>query len=100
MDGKRAREVDPTLKPPEIRRTPPAAPARTGVLSEGWAAVLGLGWPLVFMVMLLLQPTADNPQAVPPVFDVVVQAGLLLGLIATSVLAGNRDRAAAPVAVS
>jgi len=99
MDGKRARVVDPTLDHPEIPPARPAAPPRTDVLSEGWAAVLGLGWPIVFMLMLLLQPAADNPQAVSPVLDVVVQAGLLLGLLATSVLAGNRDRAAAPVAV-
>src|SRR5262245_21349450 len=96
MDGKRARDVDPTLKHPKI---PPAARPRTDVLSEGWAAVLGLGWPIVFLVMLLLEPVPDHPEVAASVLAVVVEMAFYAGMIVTSVFAGARERAAAPAAV-
>jgi hypothetical protein len=99
MDGKRAREIDPTLDHPRIPPAPPATPSRTHVLSEGWAAVLGLGWPLVFMIMLMLEPVPDNPEVAASTAAVVVSLAFYAGLIATSVFAGARHRAAAPVAV-
>lgn len=98
MDGKRARRIDPALDHPKIPAAP-SAPARTHLLSEGWAAALGLGWPLTLMAMLALQPPADNPAAAPPVLDAVVQGVFFLGLVATSILAGARHKGAAPVAV-
>jgi hypothetical protein len=99
MDGKRARRIDPTLDHPKIPAAPPAAPPRTHVLSEGWAAVLGLGWPLVFLIMLTLEPVPDNPEVAASTLAVVVSIAFYAGMIATSVFAGARHRAAAPAAV-
>ena len=99
MDGKRARLIDPKLDHPKISPAPPAAPPRPHVLSEGWAAVLGLGWPLAFMIMLMLEPVPDNPQVAASTLAVVVSIAFYAGMIATSVFAGARHRAAAPAAV-
>jgi hypothetical protein len=99
MDGKRARLIDPKLDHPKIPAAPPAAPPRSHVLSEGWAAVLGLGWPLVFLVMLMLEPVPENPDVAASTIAVVVSLAFYAGLIATSVFAGARHRAAAPAAV-
>jgi hypothetical protein len=91
MDGQRARLID---------RTPaPQAPSGTHLLSEGWVAVLGVGWPLTLLVMLMLQPPPDNPAAAPPLVDHLVTWGFVGMLMATSALAGARHRAAAPVSV-
>ena len=99
MDGKRARLIDPTLDHPKIPAAPPAAPPRQHVLSEGWAAALGLGWPLAFLAMLFLEPVPDNPEVASSTLAVVVGLAFYTGLIATSVFAGARHRAAAPAAV-
>jgi hypothetical protein len=99
MDGKRARLIDPKLDHPKIPPAPPADPLRTQGLSEGWAAVLGLGWPLAFLVMLTLEPVPDNPEVAASTLAVVVSIAFYAGMIATSVFAGARHRAAAPAAV-
>ena len=98
MDGKRARLIDPALDHPKIPPAPPAAPPRSETLSEGWAAVLGLGWPLAFLAMLMLEPVPDNPEVAASTIAIVVSLAFYAGLIATSVLAGARHRAAAPAA--
>ena len=102
MDGKAARLRDPELDAPTI---PAAAPARAWTsralssgLSEGWAAVLGLGWPIVWWVLPYIEPMPAHPQAAVSTVEVVVTVGLLACLFATSVLAGTRRRAAAPAA--
>jgi hypothetical protein len=99
MDGKRARLIDPTLDHPTIPAAPPAAPPRTQALSEGWATALGLGWPLVFIAMLMLEPVPENPEVASSALAVIVSFAFYIGLMATSVFAGGRHRAAAPAAV-
>jgi len=96
MDGKPARPIDPTL---DHSKGPAAPPARTHLLAEGWCVALGLGWPLTLLAMEVLAPPPDNPAAAPPVLDTVVWGAFILGLVATSILAGARHKAAAPVAV-
>ena len=98
MDGKAARQKDPLLDHPTIPAAPPAR-ARANGLSENWAAVLGLGWPVVFWLSGFLEPRPANPQAALTPIEVVVVGAFLVGLLATSVLAGTRQRAAAPAAV-
>jgi hypothetical protein len=98
MDGKPVRLSDPPLDRP---MGPPAPPARsrTNGLSEGWAAALGLGWPLVWLVMPIFEPPPAHPEAAASFVVVVASVAFFTGLLATSVLAGVRHRAAARAAV-
>lgn len=98
MDGKPVRLGDPPLDRPSTPAAP-AARARTNGLSEAWAAALGLGWPLVWLVMPIFEPAPANPEAAASFVVVVASVAFYAGLLATSVLAGIRHRAAAPAAV-
>jgi len=104
MDGKPVRLSDPPVDRPTTPTTPPAptaprARAWSNGLTEGWAAVLGLGWPIVWWVLPYIEPRPVHPQAALSTVEVVTVAGLLACLFVTSVLAGTRRRAAAPAAV-
>ncbi|HZM30049.1 MAG TPA: hypothetical protein VFB77_06135 [Acidimicrobiales bacterium] len=90
MDGKRSRfveVVDGIRTIPERRR-----PA---LLTRGWAAALGLGWPLAFLVRTALTPVPADPQAVAPAMAYLFGAGMMVALLLTATMAGVRDRTAA-----
>jgi hypothetical protein len=104
MDGEPVRLVDPPKIDPPFDRpaapvTPPTRVWASGGLSERWAPVLGLGWPVVWCVLPYIEPAPAHPQAALSTVEVVIFAGLLACLFATSILAGTRRRAAAPAAV-
>ena len=94
MDGKRSRSVEVVDGHRTIPERQPAA-----LLSRGWAAALGLGWPLAFLAMLALEPAPAEPDAAP-VVGVVLSLALLAGLVLTSAAAGTRQPLAAPAAVA
>lgn len=107
MDGRRARLIDPVLH--RVPTIPAAAGAGwreraaelgQGRLRTGWAAALGLGWPLAFGVAVALEPTPAEPEAAVPAM--VQAAGLVLmaALLATAALAANRLRGAAVAGVA
>lgn len=78
MDGHRAREVTLESKAlaPVRRREPLPVP--------GWlAAVVGVGWPLVVMLMPALAAAPADPEAVPSLLDAAVFAAVVVGLAGT-----------------
>jgi hypothetical protein len=93
MDGKRSRFVEVV---DGIRTIPERRP--TTLLTRGWAAALGVGWPLAFLVMVELEPAPAQPDAAP-VLGAVLTLALLTGLMLTAVAAGTRQLLAAPAAV-
>ena len=115
MDGRRALTVDPTLDGvPHIRRHPlafhrgprrgPAARSQKGAersflagrLSDTWAAVLGLGWPVAFVAITAMEPAPADPNAhVPLIVDVGAMV-FLTTLALTCLTAATRSRIAAP----
>lgn len=101
MDGRHARLVSTALdRLPTIPRTP-AAPTRSSGhrLKSGWAALLGLGWPLVLAAARALEPVPTEPEATPdPIVDLASLA-LFSALVATAVAAAHRQRAAAVAGV-
>jgi hypothetical protein len=98
MDGRHAR-LGTTLD--RLPRIPRAAPP--GVVSnrlkDGWAAVLGIGWPLTLVVALALEPTPADPEAAPALLAVLGSLALYAALATTAVLAANRHGGAAISAV-
>jgi hypothetical protein len=119
MDGRRALTVDPTLDGvPRIRRHPLAfrggprrgRPAQSqegadrsfvaGRLSDPWAAVLGLGWPLTFVAITTLEPVPADPNAPVPLIVDVGAMVFLTTLALTCLTAATRSRVAAPAAVA
>jgi hypothetical protein len=120
MDGKRARlaarrfDRATTTIPPAVQPTPdepPPSPAtarsrRTAQaaprwqqgsdqLSDRWATILGIGWPLAIVAWMELSPTPADPNATDPLVIELAIRALFLCLIATAVAAGVRHRAAA-----
>ncbi len=111
MDGQRARlaarrfgrastippAVPPTLERPERAvDAPPEPPApEPGELSTGWAAAIGIGWPLAIIASFALEPAPADPDAPVPVLVELASLGFFLALVGTAVAAGVRHRAAA-----
>jgi hypothetical protein len=93
MDGKRSRFVESV----DGRRTIPER-RPSALLHRGWAAALGVGWPLAFLVMVELEPAPAQPDAAP-VLGIILSLALLTGLMLTAVAAGTRQLLAAPAAV-
>jgi hypothetical protein len=92
--------------PPASRRRPrpvPALPssrrAAPGLLSVGWAAALGIGWPLAIVASIALEPTPADPNAPVPALIELASLGLFLALMGTAIAAGVRHRAAAVTGV-
>ena len=48
-----------------------------GQLSDRWAAVLGIGWPLAIVASMVLEPTPADPSAPGPVLAELANLGLL-----------------------
>jgi hypothetical protein len=86
MDGKRSRSVEVVDGHRTIPERQPAA-----LLSREWAAALGLGWPLAFLVTRVMASAPADPQAVAPVVASLFGAGLMLALLLTATMAGGRD---------
>lgn len=116
MDGSRshpgAAVVDPAPRTPADTPAvpvptrpappPPQAPgSATSIrrLSRSWSVVLGMGWPLVVLASLALEPTPADPNAPVPLVIDLASLGALAALLATSVAAGLRHRAAAVTGV-
>ena len=116
MDGSRthpgAAVVDPARRIPADEaatsvpaRSAPGAPpvpraTTTGPrLSRSWSVVLGVGWPLAVLVSLALEPVPADPNAPVPLVIDIASLGALAALLATSVAAGLRHRAAAVTGV-
>lgn len=106
MDGQRAGRVASIDRVPSIEKRPgPARPERRPSLPAdlaphreltiGWAAVLGIGWPLVVAASLALEPAPANPEAPVPLAVELAGLALFVALITTVVAAGIRRRAAA-----
>ena len=68
-------------------------------LSQSWSVVLGVGWPLVVLASLALEPTPADPDAPVPLVIAVASLGALAAVLATSVAAGLRHPAAAVTSV-
>lgn len=96
MNGQRARRIAPTLdRVPVIPKATPAPASPSGsLLKTGWAAVLGVGWPLSFAVALALEPTPAQPEAAPPLIIELAGLALFVGLVTTAVAAACRHRSA------
>jgi hypothetical protein len=120
MDGKRAQVAAhrfdrATTIPPKAEPTPDAwppqpAPARplrpasapsrprpqvSDLVSAGWAAALGIGWPLAIIVSKALEPAPADPNAPMPVLAELANLALFFALVGTAIAAGVRHRAAA-----
>lgn len=81
--------------------SPRAAGSATSLrpLSRSWSVVLGVGWPLVVLASLALEPTPADPDAPVPLVIALASLGALAAVLATSVAAGLRHRAAAVTSV-
>jgi len=99
-----ATEPTPDVSPPQptpapVRRpaqaSPNSQPQALGQLSDRWAAVLGIGWPLAIVASMALEPTPADPSAPVPVLAELANLGLLFALVGTAIAAGVRHGAAA-----
>jgi hypothetical protein len=102
MDGRRARLLDrPVLDHLPTLTTPATKPAhhRGRQLTTGWAAILGLGWPLGFIIGAVLEPAPVDPEAAVPVLVELASLALFIALVTTAITAARRHPAAAPAGV-
>jgi hypothetical protein len=99
-----ATEPTPDVSPPQptpapVRRpaqaSPNSQPQALGQLSDRWAAVLGIWWPLAIVASMALEPTPADPSAPVPVLAELANLGLLFALVGTAIAAGVRHGAAA-----
>lgn len=95
---------DPAPPPPTRTgfaplRDVPAWSVRDGLLPLQWAVALGVGWPLVTVLSIALEPVPADPNAPVPLVIEVAGLALLFGLLITAVAAGIRHRAAAVAGV-
>jgi hypothetical protein len=65
------------------------------LVSAGWAAALGIGWPLAIIVSKALEPAPADPNAPMPVLAELANLALFFALVGTAIAAGVRHRAAA-----
>jgi hypothetical protein len=66
-----------------------------GLLTRGWAGVLGFGWPLAIVLGMAIEPAPADPNAPVPVIVSLASLALFTALVATAVAAGNRHPSAA-----
>lgn len=114
MDGQRARLVTrrldrvPAVPPapgPRSRATGPVRQTAAGVpatqlLKVAWAAALGLGWPLVTVASMAIEPAPADPGAPVPAVIELAALAWFTALLTTAVAAGMRHRAAAVAGVT
>lgn len=81
------------------RSTTPLWRDEPGLLPVRWAAALGIGWPLVTVLSMALEPVPADPAAPIPIVIELAGLALLFGLIITAVAAGIRHRGAAVAGV-
>jgi hypothetical protein len=97
MDGRRARLIGPMLDsvPRLTKRRPAQAAGRdTGELKTAWAALLGVGWPAVFVLATAIEPAPADPNAATPLLVELGSALLFGGLVVTAIAAASRLRSA------
>src|SRR6266545_6072577 len=101
MDGRRARLIDPSANSlPTLTRSSTPATSHSGRwLATGWAALLGVGWPLAFMISMALEPAPANPDAAPPVLIELASSALYAALLITVIAAIRRHPGAARAGV-
>ena len=96
-------EPSPDASPPRLAPAPPRRPVQAqrrsrpeapAELSDRWAAVLGIGWPLAIVASMVLEPTPADPDAPGPVLAELASLGLLFALVGTAIAAGVRHGAA------
>lgn len=63
----------------------------TGRLSRGWAAALGLGWPLAWTIGSIVEPAPADPHAAVPLWVSVIATALFGALVMTMVAAALRS---------
>ena len=98
-----ASEPTPDVSPPQPAPAPVRRPAQASPssqpqalgLSDRWAAVLGIGWPLAIVASMALEPTPADPSAPVPVLAELANLGLFVALVGTAIAAGVRHGAAA-----
>lgn len=100
MDGRHAQLVrEPIERLPKVTRRPASSvdqPARR--LSRGWAAVLGIGWPLAIAISVAVEPAPAEPDALPVLVEWAGVISLFV-LFVTVVAAMARSWAAVPAGV-
>jgi hypothetical protein len=98
-----AAEPAPDASPPQpapapVRRLSKASPRSLAQdpaqLSDCWAAILGIGWPLAIVASIALEPAPADPNAPVPVLAELANLGLFFALVGTAIAAGVRHRAA------
>jgi len=108
MDGERSHLAAAVVdRAPRIPAEPAADPAQPAAprpardlaatdrpLSAAWSVALGVGWPLAVLAALALEPAPADPNAPVPLVIELASFGALVALLATSVAAGLRHRAA------
>lgn len=108
--ARRIRPADPVPAParrprgaamPVARAIPRAGADATPErrLSRAWSVVLGLGWPLVLIASIALEPAPADPDAPVPLVVEMANLAVFAALVATSLAAGVRHRAAAVTGV-
>jgi peptidoglycan/LPS O-acetylase OafA/YrhL len=105
MDAQRARLAARVLErvpsiPPASASPPRPTVAAPRFLRRGWAAALGLGWPLAIMLSIAVEPAPADPDASVPLIVGLAGLALFIGLLATGVAAGLRQRWAAVAGVA
>lgn len=105
MDGRHALKVrEPLDRLPKVTVLPAKSPAEPADrpserLGRGWAAVLGVGWPLALVIGAAVEPAPANPDAAVPVLVGVASMTLFVGLFVTIGAAMARNRVAATAGV-
>jgi len=102
MDGRRARLIDPMLDnlPRLTKATAEPATKSPLRLATGWAALLGVGWPIALWICSALEPPATHPEAVAPPLVQLGSFALSVALLVTVAAALGRHPIAAGAAVA
>jgi hypothetical protein len=105
MDGRRARVLGPVLdripaleridRGDAVERTAAKASRASDQLAPGWAAALGIGWPLAYIVAVAIEPAPTHPEAAPAVLATVASLALMVALWSTVFAAAHRQPSAA-----
>lgn len=62
---------------------PAGWPMLTGRLSQGWAALLGIGWPLAWLIGTVVEPAPANPHEAVPLWVSATAMVLFSALLMT-----------------